>query len=72
MMVFKIYLICVQTNLKTFNNFLDSDGCPDSSDSTLDSDMDGIIDTFDECPLEPETFNMFFDFDGCPDSIDCN
>ena len=35
-----------------------------------DSDQDGISDTLDICPLEPETYNKFQDDDGCPDSID--
>lgn len=32
-----------------------------------DSDNDGIRDSFDDCPLEPETYNGFEDSDGCPD-----
>jgi len=33
----------------------------------IDSDNDGIRDSFDDCPLEPETYNGFEDSDGCPD-----
>ncbi len=35
-----------------------------------DSDLDGIPDPEDACPLEPETFNGFQDADGCPDSLE--
>ncbi len=37
------------------------------SSSELDSDKDGIIDKFDDCPTLKETFNSFNDEDGCPD-----
>ncbi len=33
----------------------------------LDTDGDGIPDSRDKCPLEPEDFDMFDDEDGCPD-----
>ncbi len=33
-----------------------------------DSDLDFIIDEFDECPNEPETYNDYQDEDGCPDT----
>ena len=36
----------------------------------FDSDMDGILDVDDACPLEPETYNLYLDTDGCPDSVD--
>lgn len=36
---------------------------------SLDSDADGIPDSSDQCPFEPETFNNFLDEDGCPDWI---
>jgi outer membrane protein OmpA-like peptidoglycan-associated protein len=45
-----------------FDNFQDSDGCPD-----LDNDRDGIPDVKDKCPLKPETINGIKDEDGCPD-----
>lgn len=32
-----------------------------------DRDGDGILDSVDRCPDEPETFNDFDDVDGCPD-----
>ena len=32
-----------------------------------DSDSDGIPDTSDSCPTQPETFNGYNDGDGCPD-----
>ena len=41
--------------------------CPDDSLISKDGDSDGIIDTSDACPLEPETYNGFQDDDGCPD-----
>jgi len=41
---------------------------PDKYDPTLDSDRDGILDTVDECPLDPEVYNRYLDEDGCPDS----
>ncbi|RLG70211.1 MAG: hypothetical protein DRO07_00730 [Candidatus Iainarchaeum archaeon] len=34
-----------------------------------DSDSDGIPDTSDSCPTQPETFNGYDDSDGCPDSL---
>jgi len=37
-------------------------------DLLQDSDGDGIIDSSDLCPLEPETINDYNDEDGCPDS----
>ena len=33
-----------------------------------DSDNDGIPDSADSCPNQPETFNGFLDGDGCPDT----
>ncbi len=33
-----------------------------------DSDNDGIIDNWDQCPFSPETINGYYDYDGCPDS----
>ena len=37
--------------------------------SRVDSDLDGIDDAFDDCPLQAETFNGFQDDDGCPDTV---
>ena len=34
-----------------------------------DSDRDGIPDSVDKCPREPETYNGFEDEDGCPDTV---
>lgn len=34
----------------------------------IDTDNDGIIDSFDSCPTSPETYNGFEDGDGCPDT----
>lgn len=34
-----------------------------------DSDLDGIVDTDDQCPDEPETRNLYRDDDGCPDAV---
>ena len=34
-----------------------------------DSDLDGIPDNLDLCPLNSETFNKFQDDDGCPDVV---
>jgi len=48
---------------------MDSDGCPDKQLTKIDTDMDGITDVSDQCPLEPETYNKFQDEDGCPDSV---
>jgi OOP family OmpA-OmpF porin len=47
-----------------FDDFEDSDGCPDP-----DNDKDGILDVDDKCPNDPETKNGFQDEDGCPDSL---
>jgi hypothetical protein len=54
---------------ETFNNYNDSDGCPDTPPSTpTDTDRDGIPDTNDSCPTQPETQNGYQDSDGCPDT----
>ncbi len=45
-----------------FDNFEDSDGCPD-----YDNDNDGIFDKQDKCPMKPEDRDGFEDSDGCPD-----
>jgi outer membrane protein OmpA-like peptidoglycan-associated protein len=44
------------------DGFQDEDGCPD-----LDNDKDGVPDSVDKCPNEPETINGKDDDDGCPD-----
>jgi outer membrane protein OmpA-like peptidoglycan-associated protein len=44
------------------DQYQDDDGCPE-----LDNDSDGLADTADRCPNEPETRNGFEDEDGCPD-----
>lgn len=36
---------------------------------TMDQDDDGILDSADKCPTEPETRNGYRDADGCPDMI---
>ncbi len=42
---------------------------PKQPKSTVrDSDNDGIIDDWDQCPFRPETKNGYYDYDGCPDS----
>ena len=46
---------------------------PDASDSLApvgeaDPDHDGLPDTIDQCPAEPETYNDVRDDDGCPDA----
>ena len=33
----------------------------------VDTDLDGLIDTKDKCPTDPETVNTYRDEDGCPD-----
>ena len=35
-----------------------------------DKDGDGILDTVDKCPTDPETYNGYEDQDGCPDDPD--
>ena len=37
--------------------------------AAVDSDHDGIPDSRDRCPLEPETYNGCNDDDGCPDKL---
>jgi len=44
------------------HGFQDEDGCPDP-----DNDNDGILDTDDLCPNDPEDRDNFQDQDGCPD-----
>jgi len=62
--------------LENYNDYLDTDGCPDSVDvvdSTYafsDADGDGIQNSIDECPLDRERYNGFQDEDGCPDNIE--
>jgi OOP family OmpA-OmpF porin len=46
-----------------FDNYEDSDGCPDDQDT----DQDGIPDSKDQCPLDPEDKDNYLDDDGCPD-----
>ncbi|MCV0412095.1 thrombospondin type 3 repeat-containing protein, partial [Nitrosarchaeum sp.] len=36
---------------------------------SLDTDGDGIPDSSDSCPTDPETINGFEDSDGCPDVV---
>ncbi|MFB5605046.1 MAG: hypothetical protein ACE5R7_02020, partial [Nitrosarchaeum sp.] len=36
---------------------------------TKDTDGDGISDSIDQCPTQPETVNGFEDLDGCPDLV---
>ena len=40
---------------------------PAARGNTLDTDGDGIPDTLDKCPNEPEDMDGFEDQDGCPD-----
>ncbi len=54
------------TQPETYNDYEDSDGCPDTKPSK-DSDGDGINDNVDSCPTQPETYNKYQDDDGCPD-----
>ena len=61
---------------ETYNNFKDTDGCPDSIDTIElfsyqlpDNDNDGIDDRWDQCLDESENYNGFADTDGCPDII---
>src|SRR5206468_7962377 len=44
------------------DGFEDQDGCPEP-----DYDTDGIPDTSDQCPNDPEDKDGFEDEDGCPD-----
>jgi len=36
---------------------------------TYDADFDGIVDSEDACPQQPETRNLYKDDDGCPDTV---
>ncbi|MFB5627359.1 MAG: thrombospondin type 3 repeat-containing protein, partial [Nitrosarchaeum sp.] len=40
--------------------------------SDMDTDGDGISDSSDSCPNDPETVNGFEDLDGCPDVVPSN
>jgi len=58
---------------ENYNNYLDTDGCPDSVPTQsgiisafIDTDKDGYYDSLDSCPTEPETWNRYQDEDGCP------
>jgi outer membrane protein OmpA-like peptidoglycan-associated protein len=60
------------TEARTVSDFLDSSHrlsvsvmMPGPGD--VDTDGDGIMDKFDECPREPEDYDGFEDGDGCPD-----
>ena len=69
----------VNMNKKTYNQFQDTDGCPDiiSDDYSAispkyqftDNDNDGVDDRWDQCPNESENYNGFSDNDGCFDVI---
>lgn len=49
---------------------LPADGCyPYCEEDLTDTDGDGIEDTADTCPNEPETQNGYEDTDGCPDVV---
>jgi len=54
-----------------YNDYLDTDGCPDSvgvfSYVFPDADGDGTDDRWDQCLKEPEKYNGFLDWDGCFD-----
>jgi ribonuclease Z len=60
---------------ETFNQFEDTDGCPDSVTEEItqyqfpDTDGDGLEDRVDNCVTMPETFNGYLDTDGCPEII---
>ena len=43
-----------------------------NNSSNLDTDQDGIINTFDQCPQVRETYNMFEDEDGEIDLSDAD
>ena len=45
----------------------DACGKPPPPARPLDTDGDGIPDTLDKCPNQPETINFYKDEDGCPD-----
>ena len=51
-----------------FNNFEDTDGCPDDITEFRpnDVDSDGIPNDSDFCITAPETPNGYLDEDGCP------
>ena len=38
-----------------------------SPEVNKDQDLDGILDEFDQCPVEPEDMDKFQDEDGCPE-----
>ncbi len=50
------------TGAEDYDGFEDGDGCADP-----DNDGDGVPDTADVCPNEPETRNGVRDDDGCPE-----
>ena len=47
----------------------DSPTAPPLPPPNPDRDGDGILNTVDACPDQPETFNGVFDTDGCPDTL---
>ena len=47
------YLDLCPTQAETYNNYQDTDGCPDEFVITNDQDMDGIVDNLDQCPDVP-------------------
>jgi hypothetical protein len=50
-------------------NLPPDDGCWPYCEAPPDEDGDGIEDSADACPSEPETRNGFQDADGCPDVV---
>jgi outer membrane protein OmpA-like peptidoglycan-associated protein len=51
------------TQPEDFDNYEDTDGCPEDQDT----DGDRIMDSKDLCPTQPEDYDGVDDQDGCPD-----
>jgi predicted metalloprotease len=60
----------VALSLLLLLNACGGDGSPTSPPAPEDTDLDddGIVNSVDACPNQPETVNNFADSDGCPDS----
>jgi outer membrane protein OmpA-like peptidoglycan-associated protein len=67
------HVLIAEPNARAARDLSPADRCTDHPvvvKKPGDKDGDGILDTADKCPNDPETYNGFEDTDGCPDTVD--